>query len=182
MPRARCPATPASRANIPEQGAVRIVRELTGLDVVITAEFITFIQHGTPTGTMCAHGYTARVVGGCLLDDGPEGRLVPTRWMRCRRSCQSGWPTSASSTPTSNRAPPTVPIDDPRSVTATTATATSRVSMRVCTHSGDVEPRHHGEPSAEAELCSAEYLRWGLQRKSQSATARRIRQDRGHDR
>lgn len=68
------PSNPCEPSERPDQGAVRIVRELTGLDVVITAEFITFIQHGTPTGTMCAHGYTARVVGGSLLDNGPEGQ------------------------------------------------------------------------------------------------------------
>ena len=67
------PSNPCQPSERPKQGAVRIVRELTGLDVVITAEFITFIQHGTPTGTMCAHGYTARVVGGSLLNNGPEG-------------------------------------------------------------------------------------------------------------
>jgi ADP-ribose pyrophosphatase YjhB (NUDIX family) len=67
------PSNPCEPSERPEQGAVRIVRELTGLNVVITAEFITFIQHGTPTGTMYAHGYTARVLGGSLLDNGPEG-------------------------------------------------------------------------------------------------------------
>lgn len=70
---ASLPSNPCEPSERPEQGAVRIVRELTGLDVVITGEFITFIQHGTPTGTMCAHGYTARVVGGSLLNNGPEG-------------------------------------------------------------------------------------------------------------
>jgi ADP-ribose pyrophosphatase YjhB (NUDIX family) len=52
---------------------VRIVREKTGLEVAIVREFTTFIQEGTPTGTMCAHGYVARVTGGTLLDSGPEG-------------------------------------------------------------------------------------------------------------
>ncbi len=52
---------------------MRMAREMTGLDVVIVGEVITFIQQGTPTGTMCAHGYRARVVGGTLLDVGPEG-------------------------------------------------------------------------------------------------------------
>jgi ADP-ribose pyrophosphatase YjhB (NUDIX family) len=56
-----------------EVAAVRIVREKTGLDVTITREFVTFIQEGTPTGTMCAHGYIARVRGGALLKAGPEG-------------------------------------------------------------------------------------------------------------
>jgi ADP-ribose pyrophosphatase YjhB (NUDIX family) len=52
---------------------VRIVREKTGLEVEVVREFVTFIQEGTPTGTMCAHGYVARVTGGALLADGPEG-------------------------------------------------------------------------------------------------------------
>ena len=34
---------------------------------------MTFIQPGTPTGTMCAHGYLARVTGGSMLAEGPEG-------------------------------------------------------------------------------------------------------------
>jgi hypothetical protein len=34
---------------------------------------VTFIQVGTPTGVMCAHGYLARVTGGSLTEDGPEG-------------------------------------------------------------------------------------------------------------
>ena len=48
------------------------MQEKTGLDVAIVREFTTPIQEGTPTGTMCAHGFLARVVGGSLLDDGPE--------------------------------------------------------------------------------------------------------------
>jgi hypothetical protein len=36
---------------------------MTGLDVVVR-EFVTFIQEGTPTGTMSAHGYIGRVTGG----------------------------------------------------------------------------------------------------------------------
>lgn len=60
-------------------GAVRIVREKTGLDVVIDSEFVTFIQPGTLTGTMCAHGYVAHVVGGELLPDGSEGPAVASR-------------------------------------------------------------------------------------------------------
>ena len=56
-----------------EDAAVRMVREMTGLDTAIVREFVTFIQPGTPTGTMCAHGYIARVTGGTLTDQGPEG-------------------------------------------------------------------------------------------------------------
>lgn len=64
---------PCLAGELPEFAAVRIVREKTGLDVTITREFVTFIQEGTPTGTMCAHGYVARVSGGALLEAGPEG-------------------------------------------------------------------------------------------------------------
>jgi hypothetical protein len=54
-------------------GAVRIVRELTGLDVDVAAEIDQFVQEGTPTGTMCAHGFVANVVGGERLPVGAEG-------------------------------------------------------------------------------------------------------------
>jgi ADP-ribose pyrophosphatase YjhB (NUDIX family) len=67
------PSDPCLPGESPEDGAVRIVKEKTGLDVQITREFTTFIQKGTPTGTMLAHGYVARVLGGTLLDAGPEG-------------------------------------------------------------------------------------------------------------
>ena len=76
---ASLPSNPADLGESNEDAAVRIVRELTGLDVLILREFITFIQEGTPTGTMCAHGYIARVAGGSLTDDGPSGpaRIYP---------------------------------------------------------------------------------------------------------
>jgi ADP-ribose pyrophosphatase YjhB (NUDIX family) len=70
------PSDPCGPGESPEAAAVRIVRDKTGLEVAIVREFTTFIQEGTPTGTMCAHGYVARVIGGTLLDQGPEG---PTR-------------------------------------------------------------------------------------------------------
>jgi ADP-ribose pyrophosphatase YjhB (NUDIX family) len=70
---ASLPSDPCAPGEPPEHGAVRIVREKTGLDVTIVREFVTFIQQGTPTGTMYAHGYVATVDGGHLLDDGPEG-------------------------------------------------------------------------------------------------------------
>jgi ADP-ribose pyrophosphatase YjhB (NUDIX family) len=87
---ASLPSDPCAPDEDPRLGAVRIVREKTGLEVNITREFTTFIQEGTPTGTMCAHGYVASVIGGRLLDDGPEGaakayaidnlpRIVPIR-------------------------------------------------------------------------------------------------------
>jgi len=70
---ASLPSNPCAADEAPELGAVRIVRQLTGLDVAVVREFVTFIQEGTPTGTMLAHGYLARTTGGALLDDGPEG-------------------------------------------------------------------------------------------------------------
>jgi len=87
---ASLPSDPCELGETPREAAVRISREKTGLDVVVEREFTTFIQHGTPTGTMCAHGYVARAVGGSLLLEGPEGpaieysldalpRIVPVR-------------------------------------------------------------------------------------------------------
>lgn len=70
---ASLPSDPCAPGEPPEQAGVRMVREMTGLDVVIDREFVTFIQPGTPTGVMCAHGYVARVVGGSLITDGPAG-------------------------------------------------------------------------------------------------------------
>lgn len=70
---ASLPSNPCDPAEVPRDAGVRIVRELTGLQVTIAREFVTFIQEGTPTGTMCAHGYIARVTGGLLTEDGPEG-------------------------------------------------------------------------------------------------------------
>lgn len=70
---ASLPSNPCAPGEAPADGAVRMARELTGLDVAIVGEFVTFIQPGTPTGTMCAHGYLARVTGGSMLAEGPEG-------------------------------------------------------------------------------------------------------------
>ena len=70
---ASLPSNPCRPGESPEDGAVRIVKEATGFEVAIVREFVTFIQEGTPTGVMCAHGYIARVTGGALTDDGPEG-------------------------------------------------------------------------------------------------------------
>jgi ADP-ribose pyrophosphatase YjhB (NUDIX family) len=70
---ASLPSNPCNPGEVPEDAAVRMVREMTGLEATIVREFVKFIQEGTPTGTMCAHGYVARVTGGALLDDGPEG-------------------------------------------------------------------------------------------------------------
>jgi ADP-ribose pyrophosphatase YjhB (NUDIX family) len=70
---ASLPSNPCDPTERPEDAAVRMVREMTGLETIIVREFVTFIQEGTPTGTMCAHGFLARVTGGTLTDDGPEG-------------------------------------------------------------------------------------------------------------
>jgi ADP-ribose pyrophosphatase YjhB (NUDIX family) len=70
---ASLPSNPCNPGEAPEDAAVRMVREMTGLDIEVLREFVTFIQEGTPTGTMCAHGYAARVTGGTLTSDGPEG-------------------------------------------------------------------------------------------------------------
>jgi ADP-ribose pyrophosphatase YjhB (NUDIX family) len=70
---ASLPSDPCAAGEDPWDGAVRIVREKTGLDVEVVREFVTFIQEDTPTGVMCAHGYVACVVGGSLREDGPEG-------------------------------------------------------------------------------------------------------------
>ncbi|HEX3325372.1 MAG TPA: NUDIX hydrolase [Actinomycetota bacterium] len=76
---ASLPSNPTDPGEAPEHAALRMVREMTGLDAVIIREFVTFIQEGTPTGTMCAHGYIARATGGSLIEDGPVGpaRVYP---------------------------------------------------------------------------------------------------------
>jgi ADP-ribose pyrophosphatase YjhB (NUDIX family) len=51
---ASLPSNPCDPGEKPEDAAVRMVREMTGLDVQIVREFAAFIQEGTPTGTMCA--------------------------------------------------------------------------------------------------------------------------------
>ncbi len=60
----------------PEVGAVRLVREQTGLEVELVAELTRFLQEGTPIGTVQMFGYVARVSGGTLVKDGPEGPAV----------------------------------------------------------------------------------------------------------
>ena len=70
---ASLPSNPCAPGEAPADGAARMAREMTGLEVEIIREFVTFIQPGTPTGIMCAHGYLARVTGGSMLAEGPEG-------------------------------------------------------------------------------------------------------------
>ena len=70
---ASLPSNPCEPGEPPEAAALRMAREMTGLDVAVVREFVTFIQPGTPTGTMLAHGYVARAIGGSLFETGPEG-------------------------------------------------------------------------------------------------------------
>ena len=56
----------------PEEAAVRIVREQTGLTVELTERLVEFEQEGTPFGTASMTGYVARAVGG-ELREGEEG-------------------------------------------------------------------------------------------------------------
>jgi ADP-ribose pyrophosphatase YjhB (NUDIX family) len=55
-----------------EQGAIRLVREQTGLDVAIIERLVEFEQAGTPYGTAAMTGFVARVEGG-ELREGEEG-------------------------------------------------------------------------------------------------------------
>ena len=56
----------------PEDGAVRLVREQTGLDVAITERLVEFEQEGTPYGTAAMTGFLGRAEGG-ELREGDEG-------------------------------------------------------------------------------------------------------------
>jgi ADP-ribose pyrophosphatase YjhB (NUDIX family) len=76
---ASLPSNPCEPGEAPEDAAVRMVREMTGLHVRVVREYATFIQEGTPTGTMLAHCYIARVVGGSLIKNGPEGPAAAYR-------------------------------------------------------------------------------------------------------
>ncbi len=80
---ASLPSNPCAPGEAPADGAARMAREMTGLEVEIVRELVTFIQPATPTGTMRAHGYLARVTGGSMLDEGPEG---PVRALSPRRA------------------------------------------------------------------------------------------------
>ena len=56
----------------PEEGAVRLVHEQTGLHVAITDRLLEFDQEGTPFGTAAMTAFVARVEGGDLTE-GEEG-------------------------------------------------------------------------------------------------------------
>jgi ADP-ribose pyrophosphatase YjhB (NUDIX family) len=56
----------------PEEGAIRLVREQTGLDVAITERLVEFEQDGTPYGVAAMTGFVARAGGG-ELREGEEG-------------------------------------------------------------------------------------------------------------
>jgi ADP-ribose pyrophosphatase YjhB (NUDIX family) len=59
----------------PEEGAVRLVREQTGLEVAITELLLNFEQEGTPYGPAAMSGFVALVQGG-ELREGDEGPAV----------------------------------------------------------------------------------------------------------
>ena len=48
----------------PEEGALRLVHDQTGLHVAITKRLVEFEQEGTPYGTAAMTGFVARVVHG----------------------------------------------------------------------------------------------------------------------
>ena len=56
----------------PEEGALRLVHEQTGLRIAITSRLVEFEQDGTPYGTAAMTGFVARVVAG-ELREGNEG-------------------------------------------------------------------------------------------------------------
>ena len=67
----------------PLEGAVRVAREATGLDVEVVLELTTLVQEGSPSGTTLAHGLVARPTGGALAVDGaggPDGPVSVHRW------------------------------------------------------------------------------------------------------
>jgi ADP-ribose pyrophosphatase YjhB (NUDIX family) len=70
--RASLPSGVVMDGETPELGAVRLVREQTGLDVVITDRLLEFEQKGTPYGTAAMTGFVARADGGELCE-GQEG-------------------------------------------------------------------------------------------------------------
>jgi ADP-ribose pyrophosphatase YjhB (NUDIX family) len=45
---ASLPSNPCNAGEVPEEAAVRMVREMTGLEATIVREFVKFIQEGTP--------------------------------------------------------------------------------------------------------------------------------------
>jgi ADP-ribose pyrophosphatase YjhB (NUDIX family) len=62
----------------PEQAAVRLALEQTGLEIELVRELTRFLQEGTPFGTAEMFGFVARAVGGELRegDEGPP-RVYP---------------------------------------------------------------------------------------------------------
>ncbi len=70
---ASLPSAIVPASDRPADIAVRIVHEQTGLDVVIVRDLGSFIQEGTPAGTIPMYAFVARDAGGNLRTDGPEG-------------------------------------------------------------------------------------------------------------
>jgi 8-oxo-dGTP pyrophosphatase MutT (NUDIX family) len=62
----------------PEQAAVRLALEQTGLQIELSMELTRFLQEGTPFGTAEMFGFVAKAVGGELRhgDEGPP-RVYP---------------------------------------------------------------------------------------------------------
>jgi ADP-ribose pyrophosphatase YjhB (NUDIX family) len=67
---------PVETGESPEEAAVRYAAELTGLQIRISSELVTFVQEGTPFGTVEVVSFVASATGGALRDDGPEGPAV----------------------------------------------------------------------------------------------------------
>ena len=62
----------------PEEAAVRLALEQTGLEIELAGELTRFLQEGTPFGTAEMFGFVAKAVGG-ELREGDEGlpRVYP---------------------------------------------------------------------------------------------------------
>ena len=62
----------------PEQAAIRLALEQTGLEIELAGELTRFLQEGTPFGTAEMFGFVAKAIGGELRegDEGPP-RVYP---------------------------------------------------------------------------------------------------------
>ena len=70
---ASLPGGAVEYAEAPEDAAVRLAREQTGLDIEPLELLTHFVQLGAPFGAVLDFGFRARAVGGELHEDGPEG-------------------------------------------------------------------------------------------------------------
>ncbi len=69
---ASLPSGSVHDAETPEDAAVRLALEQTGLEIELVAELTRFQQQGTPFGTAEMFGYVAKAIGG-ELREGEEG-------------------------------------------------------------------------------------------------------------